>query len=59
MGPSRLGNTSDDKGVWEIFYRLDLLIKWGLNDYKKWMRDNILASCRELVPKRDNQGREV
>ena len=49
MGPSRLGSTADAKGVWEIFYRLDILIKWGLNEYKKWVDDNILTWCRELV----------
>lgn len=59
MGPSRLGSTADAKGVWEIFYRLDLLIKWGLHDYKRWMHENILAWCRKLVEKRDNQGPEV
>lgn len=56
MGPSRLGSTADAKGVWEIFYRLDLLIKWGLHDYKRWMDENILAWCRKLVEERDDQG---
>lgn len=46
MGPEILGSTAQTTGVWEILYRLDVLIRWGVTDYGA---ENILAWARDLT----------
>lgn len=49
MGPSHLGSTFDLKGVWEIFYRLNILIEWGTHEYKDWFDKCVLTWCRKGI----------
>ena len=43
MGPENLGSTTTKEGVWEIIYRLHLLIQWGTKDYADWFENSVLA----------------
>lgn len=48
MGPEHFGSTASATGVWEILYRLDVLIRWGTKEYRQWMNDNIMTWARDL-----------
>ncbi|KAL9123599.1 MAG: hypothetical protein Q9217_006984 [Psora testacea] len=43
MGPEHFGLTANVKGVWEILYRLQVLINWGNNEYREWMNNHIMS----------------
>jgi len=34
-GPMTLGSTRTFTGVWEMVYRLHILVQWSLNEYKE------------------------
>ena len=51
MGPFSLGTTRDLVGVYEIYYRLHILIRWGTQDYRKWFNENVLNWLRERIPR--------
>ena len=43
MGPEDFGTTKSIDGVWEIIYRLNLLVEWGQKEYTEWFKANVLA----------------
>lgn len=49
MGPEAFGTTAHTTGVWEILYRLDVLIKWGLGDFHDWVERKIMTWARNLA----------
>lgn len=49
MGPQRFGSTIDTNSTFEIVYRLNILVQWGTNQYKKWFDGAILDWCRNRI----------
>lgn len=49
IGPELFGTTDSTLGVWEILYRMDALIKWGVNDYHSWVKRNIMRYAEETA----------
>ncbi|KAL9024457.1 MAG: hypothetical protein Q9196_006504 [Gyalolechia fulgens] len=49
LGPQTMGNTIDSLGVWQIIYRLNVLMTWGNSVYRKWFNDHILTWAQRLV----------
>jgi len=50
MGPMTLGSTRTVRGVWEILYRLQVLVQWSLKEYKEWFDTHIIKWARDLAP---------
>jgi hypothetical protein len=49
-GPMTLGSTRTLAGVWEIVYRLHILVQWSLNEYKErfdWKSSSASAASVE------------
>ncbi|KAL8856241.1 MAG: hypothetical protein Q9178_007158 [Gyalolechia marmorata] len=44
--PLRFGSTEDIAGTFEIIYKLNILLQWGLNQYKAWFDKYILGWLR-------------
>ncbi|KAL8920428.1 MAG: hypothetical protein Q9172_004500 [Xanthocarpia lactea] len=44
--PLRFGSTEDIAGTFEIIYKLNILVQWGLNQYKAWFDKYILGWLR-------------
>ena len=51
MGPFTMALTSDLHGIYQIYYRLHILIQWGNHEYKTWFRKNVLQWLRDLIKK--------
>ena len=49
LGPFLMGATDSIEGVWQILYRLDVLVNWGTTTYKAWFEDNIMMWARWRV----------
>ncbi|KAI4118160.1 MAG: hypothetical protein LQ341_007633 [Variospora aurantia] len=47
IGPQPFGSTADIAGTWEILYRLNILIRWGIGKYQEWFNKHILGWARE------------
>lgn len=41
-GPYQFGTTATLDGIWAIFYRLHIIMKWGLNEYMKWFKLHVM-----------------
>lgn len=48
-GPYEFGTTATLNGIWTIFYRLHIIMEWGMTTYKEWFRANIVAWAQRLV----------
>ncbi|KAL8699387.1 MAG: hypothetical protein Q9201_006031 [Fulgogasparrea decipioides] len=48
IGPFLMGTTVTLIGVWQIVYRLNLLIEWGTTIYRQWFEDHIMAWAERL-----------
>ncbi|KAG8526430.1 uncharacterized protein KY384_000023 [Bacidia gigantensis] len=46
-GPFVFGHTRDRDGIWAILYRLQVLVEWGVTDYRTWFDKTILGWARE------------
>ncbi|KAL9042540.1 MAG: hypothetical protein Q9214_003745 [Letrouitia sp. 1 TL-2023] len=49
LGQFPMGSTDDLMGVWQIIYRLNILIQWGTNEYKEWFDKNVINWARKLA----------
>ena len=49
MGPFTMGTTSDLNGIYQICYRLHILIQWGTHEYRTWFTENVLQRLRDRV----------
>ncbi|KAL9047053.1 MAG: hypothetical protein Q9214_000270 [Letrouitia sp. 1 TL-2023] len=49
MGPFSMGNTANLLGIWQIVYRLNILIKWGTTTYKAWFDNEVLSWAKRLA----------
>ncbi|KAL8707344.1 MAG: hypothetical protein Q9220_007619 [cf. Caloplaca sp. 1 TL-2023] len=56
MGPMSMGNTSDYLGVWQLIYRLYLLINWGMTDFREKFEADILAWKQRIVVREVSSG---
>ena len=54
MGPEYLGSTASLTGNWKIVFRLHVLIKWGMTDYKAWFEEHILAWYKKRCSSRQD-----
>lgn len=43
MGPMPMGHTRDEKGLWEISYKMDAILEWGTTEYKQWFDEEVLT----------------
>ncbi|KAL8953319.1 MAG: hypothetical protein Q9222_000813 [Ikaeria aurantiellina] len=49
LGPFLMGTTETVVGIWQIIYRLNILVNWGTTTYKQWLRDNVMTWARRRV----------
>ena len=54
MGPEDLGSTVTLTGIWEIVFRLHVLITWGMTEYKAWFEKYILAWYKKRCSSRQD-----
>ena len=53
MGPTAFGSTENIYSVWALLYKLQMLIAWGIDDFAKWVRAEMLpypvpsTACRK------------
>lgn len=47
MGAIPIGSTSSVHGIYEILYKLEMLVRWGTTEYRQWFADTILQWCRK------------
>ena len=45
-GPYYFGTTATLNGIWTIFYRLHIIMKWGVTEYKDWFKAHIMQWAR-------------
>ena len=43
IGPFHMGDTKTIGGIWEIMYKLDVILRWGTTEYKQWF-DRVVLS---------------
>jgi len=43
MGPFQMGSTASLPGSWHIMFKLDILMQWGTNEYKRYFTEDIMA----------------
>ena len=43
MGPYDLGNTKSIQGTWQILYKLDVILRWGENEYRAWFEAEVMT----------------
>ena len=53
-GPYDFGTTATLSGIWTIFYRLHIIMQWGMTEYNDWFRAHVVESTRRY---RDAQTR--
>lgn len=46
VGPYHFGSTATPSGIWTIFYRLHIIMKWGMTEYKAWFKAHVVESAR-------------
>jgi len=46
LGPYLMGTTTSITGIWHILYRLNVLVEWGNNEYRKWFEETVLRSLQ-------------
>ena len=45
-GPYDFGTTATLSGIWTIFYRLHIIMQWGMTEYMHWFRAHVVESAR-------------
>ena len=58
-GPYHFGTTANVNGIWAIFYRLNIIVKWGITDFKAWFKDHVVASARRYCDEEGTDNEEV
>ena len=48
-GPMAFGSTVDLPGIWQILYRLHILMDWGRTEYTAWFKEHILEGWADNV----------
>ena len=48
-GPYPFGSTETLNGIWTIFYRLHIIMEWGMTKYKDWFKANVVESARRFA----------
>ncbi len=43
MGPFQMGSTASVPGSWHIMFKLDILMQWGTNEYKRYFTEDNMA----------------
>ncbi|KAL8840302.1 MAG: hypothetical protein Q9170_001386 [Blastenia crenularia] len=49
LGPFLMGTTETIVGVWQIIYRLNVIVGWGTTTYNQWFQDNVMTWARRRV----------
>ncbi|KAL8904219.1 MAG: hypothetical protein Q9207_003407 [Kuettlingeria erythrocarpa] len=49
IGPERFGSTAKIASTWEILYRLNILVQWGVGKYQDWFNEQVLSWARKLA----------
>ena len=45
-GPYDFGTTATLSGIWTIYYRLHIIMQWGMTEYKPWFQAHVVESAR-------------
>lgn len=45
IGPFEMGNPKNISGTWEIVYKLDVVLRWGITEYKQWFNGIVLGQA--------------
>lgn len=48
-GPYPFGTTVDLNGIWTIFYRLHIIMKWGMTEYSDWFQEHMMKTARRFL----------
>ena len=48
-GPYPFGTTATLNGIWTIFYRLHIIMEWGMTTYTDWFRTHVVAWAQRVV----------
>lgn len=48
-GPYVFGTTATLDGIWTIFYRLHIIMKWGMTTYIEWFQAHVVAWAQQVV----------
>lgn len=48
-GLYHFGTTATLNGIWAIFYRLHIIMSWGVTTYKDWFRAHVVAWAQLVV----------
>ena len=48
-GPYPFGTTATLNGIWAIFYRLHIIMEWGVTTYKQWFKKHVMAWAQQVV----------
>ncbi|KAI4182004.1 MAG: hypothetical protein LQ346_006664 [Caloplaca aetnensis] len=49
IGPEPFGSTAKIASTWEILYRLNILVQWGVGKYQNWFDEQVLGWARKLA----------
>ena len=52
LGPFVMGSTEDVEGTYQIVYKLNILIEWANDEYRKWFQTHVLAWCQKRIEAR-------
>lgn len=48
-GPTPMGNTSSDLGVFQILSTLRVIAQWGITEYKRWFNEEVMKKHRDDI----------
>ena len=48
-GPYPFGTTANINGIWTIFYRLDIIMKWGITTYTDWFKKQVVTWAQQVI----------
>ena len=48
-GPYQFGTTATLNGIWTIFYRLHIIMKWATTIYKDWFKAHVVTWAQRVV----------
>ena len=49
IGPLSFGSTMHHEGTYTILYKLDILLRWGCNQYKAWFDTSVIGWAKEVL----------
>lgn len=48
-GPYPFGNTQSLNGIWTIFYRLYIIMEWGMTIYMDWFKEHVMTWAQQTI----------